>query len=552
MAQFNFGTMIPSSFKSAWNGFFNTREKRPLASQRNGDYDGYGYYHYNETIVIGYDGEKDPGAMGTIKKYKPDYRSLRNRSWQAYMDSDVAQAVIKKYIKWIIGKGLKLQSEPVVDFLSDNGIRLPDEYSKRVERSFSLFCNSKSASYDKQQTLHKKAKEAYKNAIVGGDTLVILRIVDMKINVQCIDGDHIVSPFANTPEFKQAEERGNTIEYGVEMDKSGEHIAYYVYDRQREFKRVTAREEDGILRAYMVYGMKYRYDGVRGIPLISAVLQTTAQLDRYKEAMVGSAEERAKIPYTIEHGESSTGINPLTQQVKENRRLNRTIESGNATPYERSEKIASNIAGTSKKQVYNMPPDSKLKAIETTAELHFKDFFGANVEMFCATIDIPVDVALSKYNSSYSASRAAIQDWGHTILVERDDFSMQFYQPIFEAWLLMEDASQRINSPGLFRAFKNDTILFEAYTKSRFIGANVPHIDPVKEVTAIRAQLGAMGANIPLITPEEATERLGTGDFENVVDRFNEQVKMIPEEIRFPVNQMPDPEESRSDDDEED
>ena len=56
-----------------------------------------------------YTGEKTAGEMGAAKSYLLAYNYLRVRSWQAYTESEVVQIIINKYIKWVIGNGLKLQ-----------------------------------------------------------------------------------------------------------------------------------------------------------------------------------------------------------------------------------------------------------------------------------------------------------------------------------------------------------------------------------------------------------------------------------------------------------
>ena len=48
----------------------------------------------------------------------------------------------------------------------------------------------------------------------------------------------------------------------------------------------------------------------------------------------------------------------------------------------------------------------------------------------------------------------------------------------------------------------------DSYTKARFTGVNMPHIDPVKEVKAVVEML-----NNDLISCEAATERVQGGDY---------------------------------------
>ena len=60
-----------------------------------------------------FDGEKTQGELGAPVNYVPDYTALAFRSWQAYVTSDIAQIIVNSFLNWVIGSGLKLQSEPV-------------------------------------------------------------------------------------------------------------------------------------------------------------------------------------------------------------------------------------------------------------------------------------------------------------------------------------------------------------------------------------------------------------------------------------------------------
>ncbi len=62
-----------------------------------------------------------------------------------------------------------------------------------------------------------------------------------------------------------------------------------------------------------------------------------------------------------------------------------------------------------------------------------------------------------------------------------------------------------------------------ACQNARFVGANVPHIDPLKEVKAIREMLG--NENMPLITNEQAVEFLTEGDWYTNITKYKEELK---------------------------
>ncbi len=486
-----------------------------------GHYEIIGGYHY--------DGQKDAGEM-PIKNYVVNYPTLRQRSWDLLLDSHLAQTVIKKYVSWTIGKGLKLQAEPAINVLAEEGITIKkEEWSKRVESRFELFKRSKGTDYSGMQSLNKLESEAFKNAKIGGDVLVLLYYKKGRIKVQLIDGARVATPLNRVALFPMKEANGNRIKEGIEIDDSGEHQAYHIKrpGASIETDRIAARDAQGRIRAYMVYGWKYRIDSVRGMPLLSVVMEMAQQLAQYQSAAVASAEDRAKISVAIEHQPNtmSTGDNPFATSTV--RALNVAGEFAPDFPEDSfGQPLADKVAATTKRQVVNLPLGAALNTIESKAELYFKDFFTINIDQVCAACEIPPNVAMSKYDSNFSASRAALKEWDNTLNVQREDFAEQFLAPIYAFFLEMETRTGKIKSPGYVQAFDSeDWMLLEAYQKSRFVGVPVPHIDPVKEVDAERKKLGVAADAIPLTTIERATEVLGGGDSDGNIEQFSQELK---------------------------
>lgn len=499
--------------------------------QRTGGYD-HGQGH-NPMFVVSYDGEKNPGELGAIKKYSPNHVSLRNRSYQSYMESDISQSIIDRFVEWVIGSGLRPMINPNKKILELNGVELDsEEFIDNVSALFNNFIESKESTYSNEQTLQQASSSAYKDSILGGDSLVILRVKDGRLTVDVVGGDSVYL-HASSNEISKAKERGNKISKGVEIDDTGNHVAYYVNTSFGKNVRVPAYLEGTRIRtAFLLYGKKYKIKDTRGIPKTSATFESVKKLDRYKEAAIGSAEERAKVSFFIQHGKSSTGENVLAANVRNSLPLNRKIEGHESTPYDDGIKLANKIASTTGKSAYNMPVDSEIKSISSDMEFNFKDFFMTNLLPLCGATGIPIEVALQKFDSSFSASRAALKTWEHNLGISRNNFSVDFWKPIYKYWLILEEAKGIISAPKLFESVaNNDWELCNAYTRIRFIGSNVPHVDPVKEVKAEREKLGESGKHISLTTVQESMERLGTGEFDNNIEMFGKEIKKVDEEI---------------------
>lgn len=478
------------------------------------------------SFSISYNGEKNLGELGPIKEYWMDYDALRARSWQSYIESEITLTILGRYAKWVIGSGLKLQAEPVVSVLRSEKIEIDSQdFSEVVESRFSVFSKSRESDYSRMRNLHKIAKRAFINAIVGGDVLVVQRFIKGQLSTQLIDGCHVCSPMFGADYLGYQLPNGNQIKHGIEISPSGEHIAYWVKDKNYKWERIPAKAKGSdMTMAFMVYGLEYRLDNCRGIPLFAVVLETLKKLERYKEATVGSAEERQKIALFFEHSRDSTGENPLGPLAKA---LNADADDNDDLPIdEQGRQLANTVAATTNKQAFNMPIGSTVKSVDSRNELYFKDFYTVNFNIVCACVGIPPEVASSKYDSNFSSSRAALKDWEHTLRVERNDFSQQFYQRIYENWLEIEILKNKVSAPGYLSArVQNNTMALGAYRNTRWVGDSVPHIDPEKEVNAERLKLGQSAANMPLTTLEAATEALSGGDSDSNMEQFSSELQ---------------------------
>ena len=264
---------------------------------------------------ISFNGEKSVGEIGPIIDWQMDHASLSARSWQAYLESEVARTVLNRFTIWIIDKGLKLQCSPSKKILESEGVNInTEEFNSIVEARYNLWSKSKMSSFNGMQSLNDISKDAFKNAKIGGDVLVVLRVVKGKLKVELIDGAHLKSPL-----FQTTKEGENRIIDGVEIDNNGRHLRYHIPQGLGEetIKIDAWSKSTGLRMAFLVYGGKYRTNNLRGVPAITTSLETLKKLDRYKEAAVGSAEERQKVAYFFEHGQVSDGSNPLADNISQ-------------------------------------------------------------------------------------------------------------------------------------------------------------------------------------------------------------------------------------------
>jgi capsid protein len=259
-------------------------------------------------------------------------------------------------------------------------------------------------------------------------------------------------------------------------------------------------------------------------------METAAKIDRYKEATVGTAEENAKLVYSIEHDQNSDGSNPLIKNLAQSMGRNNGT-APETDPQTAGENVATKIALSTEKQVFNMPIGAKINQHGGKVDIHFGEFFSTNADLIYATLGIPPEVAMDKFGGAYSGSRAALKSWEYKMAVDRITLlDRQFYKPFYSYWLDIQVLSNKITVPGYLEAMlKKDYTKIEAYKNVRFVGAGVPHIDPLKEVNAERKKLGSIYDNVPLTTGDNSAETLGTGDFESILEQAARERELFSE-----------------------
>ena len=415
-----------------------------------------------------FDGEKTEGELGRPINVVANHVALRMRAYESDLKSDLVRAISSKFFKWVVGEGLKLQANPKRFILEDYGIKNIDfnRLKKQCEERFNLLAFSKEVDFSKMKNLHDLANDCFSDSFLGGDTLVVLRVSSSGYpTCQVIDGQEVCSPSIFSELHKIAEDKGNRIIKGVEISSSGEHVAYYIKDINREHKRISAFINSNGFKfrcARLIYGRKHRINDIRGISSLSSIVEKIDKLDRFSEASVAAAEERANIVYTIEHDKYSTGENPITEKLLKN------VGTGSFNggvkevedPYELGAKTAKHVERTTNKQAVNLPVGSKMVSLDSEAEFSYDKFLNAVFDHLCSSLDVPPEVALQKYSSNYSASRAAINGWQHIVKIARDKFAEEFYQPFYELFFYCQTLMDKLEGSMQYISIIKDNDFF--------------------------------------------------------------------------------------------
>ena len=134
----------------------------------------------------------------------------------------------------------------------------------------------------------------------------------------------------------------------------------------------------------------------------------------------------------------------------------------------------------------------------------YDDFTNATIRLIGAGLEIPPEVMMKQFTTSYSAARGALNEFWRTCSMQRDWFTDDFCQPVYEEWFAEAVARGRIHAPGFF----TDPARRKAYTACAWNGPARTNLNPVQEVDAAIKRVDA-----GFSTAQEETAQMTGGDY---------------------------------------
>lgn len=478
-------------------------------------------------VRMGYhDGEKYPGGFGYTQLLVADYWTLRARSVQLFKQNLYARGIIRRLVTNIINTGLALEATPDEQILGLDEQTLAD-WAEAVENRFHLWERTPELC-DRlgQQSFGALQAMAKRTALVAGDVLVVLSQDGATglPRVRLVDGARVQSPFGLGPSDPRVAP-GHTVVHGVELDESRRHVAYWIVKDdaatgQRRAERLPARGETGRRIAWLVYGTDKLLDEVRGEPLLSLILQSLREVDRYRDAVQRKAALNAILAMFIKKEQDTPGTRPLTGGAIVRGRD--TVPGGAAGKAPRTFKFAEMIPGAVLDEL--APGETPHGFAPTGTDEKFADFESAVIYGIAWSLEIPPEILTLSFSSNYSASQAAINEFKLYLNPVRGAWGDDFCQPIYHDWLLSEVLAGRIQAAGLLEAYR-DPALFDrlaAWTLADWSGAIKPSVDLVKQANGY-AMLVSQG----FISRDRATRETTGMKFSKNVAKLKRENAML-------------------------
>ena len=430
---------------------------------------------------------------------------LRQRSRDAYMGIPTASAALKTMRTNVVAGGLMPSPQIDADYL-----RLTNEQAEALQaqilREFALWADTPVCDADRVDNFYKLQQLAFLSYLMNGDAFALLPMKEQpgqpySLRVRVIEADRVCSP-DSYDRLVPCEVKGHkvhSIVQGVETDADGMVIAYWICNQHPlsslsnqagalEWTRVEAYGSSG--RPNVLHVMNRERAGQRrGVPVLAPVLEALKQLGRYTEAEITAAVISAMFTVFIQSATVQNG-KPIGEALPPEQLIDAqdqgTIELGNGA-------IVALNPGETVEFAKPEHPNSGYDA-----------FFNAMVKEIGAALEIPPEVLEKQFTQNFSSARGSLNEFWRTCGMQRDWFSDDFCQPVYEAWLAEAVARGRIKAPGFF----GDPAIRKAYADCKWNGPSRTALNPSQEVEAAIKRVDA-----GFSTAEEETAQLTGGDY---------------------------------------
>ena len=394
--------------------------------------------------------------------------SLRERSRDLYMGAPIASGAFKTMVTNVVGIGLKLNSQIDYEFLGMT-LEEADALETVIEREFNYWAESENCDASRMCDFDELQSLAFLSMLMSGDCFTLLPMKKRagaiyQTTVKLIEADRVCNP--NFNDFMNE----NLIN-GVETDASGEVIAYHIADKhpnssltvQNNWRRVEKYgKKTGRVNVIHLLELE-RPEQRRGVPLLSPVIESLKQIDRYTDAELMAAVINGMYSLFIkteasQQGEFGGGFGDAYDEDEDDSKIN--IGNGSVNFLREGESIQESNPGR---------PNA-----------NFDGFVTAIFRQIGVALELPYEVLMKHFTSSYSASRGALLEAWKMFKRRRSWLAKKFCQPIYNEWFAEAVALGRINAPGFF----NDPLIRKAYTRAEWLGPTQGQLDPKKEVEA--------------------------------------------------------------------
>jgi lambda family phage portal protein len=401
-------------------------------------------------------------------------RTLTARAYDSYRNDSLARAALSRVKTNVAGMGLNLSPNIDGDLLGlndDQTMELEDTIEREFTHIWAENCDiRRTFDFAQMQAL------AIITVLISGDCFVNTTFRERPgdlygLKLQFVDSERVSNPFGVPDRVKLIK--------GVEFDNSGAPVAYHVrkthpadiglldanlweWSRFPAFGRLSGRR-----RLLHLHELD-RPEGARGVSYLAPILEPLKQLGRYNENELMATVLSNAVTFFVESSGEIENSGFTRKEENDDGEEEFDIGGGAVIELKHGRKV--NLANPSR-------PNQSYEA-----------FVMALARQIAAALEMPLDEVLLRFESSFSAARAAMLKAWLFYRTRRKFLSKMFCQPIYRLWF--DEAVARNILPHIINY--GDPRRRLAYTNALWIGTGRGAIDELKEAQAAgkRLELG--------------------------------------------------------------
>lgn len=399
----------------------------------------------------------------------------RAMGYQLAKENPIAIGALNTDVTQVIGTGLKLQCSVDREYLERRFGLTTDDLDKwelSQESRFAGWAESLDCDLERQQNFYDLQALMVRTERTAGDAIALMPFVRRRnspygLRIQPIDPARLRNK-NDVPASKQ-------LAGGVRRDRRGAVVAYQFMNSHPHSRKI-----DGIDYSWTEISAFGRQSGrrnvihlfdkstagvsaSRGRPPFAPLVKTLKQLGRYTDAELMAAVIQSFFTVFIKT-EDGMGLSHG--------------EAGNA---EQSQFADPGEVALGMGNVVDLAANEDIEMAKAERpNSGFDAFMKAMLQQIGMVLNIPYEVLVQQFQTSYTAARAAILLYWKGVQMRRQHAGTHFCQVVYENHLAESIAIGETEAPGFF----TDPLARRAWCRAFWIGPPRGMIDPNKEVSA--------------------------------------------------------------------
>ena len=436
-------------------------------------------------------------------------QQLRNDSNDLYQNNTVAAGAVNTKVTNIIGPGLRLNAQIDADALGMT-FEQAKEWEANTEKEWKIF--SKTCDITREMSFEEQQALVLRSTLINGDHFINLPVINRRNQgvIYQTSTNHIEAHRISNPSGMSD---SDSLIMGVALNKLGQHTTYHAASKHpgsfmggntaQTWAPLKVWNRSGSRNVLHVY-KKLRANQVRGVPDLAPIIEILKNLDTFTQAEIHNAVVSSFFSVFIT---TETEGNPLNMPSEDSPDSTKDLALGPGA-------------------IFKLQDNEKVEfADPSRPNANFDMFFKAVVTQIGMALEIPFEVLMKQFQSSYSASKGALMEAWKMFFASRTWMAESFCQPVYERFLLEAVALGRIQAPG----FNDDPLIRMAWCGSQWVGPPAGDLDPQKAVKAAKERIELGISNEFIETSERGL------DFSQVLKgrvqahKMKEEAGLLPE-----------------------